>query len=112
QSLSHRLGADLGGGDGVCANIDFPFPGTLVNEATAQACGFARDTDPWPPERSVWPLVAIVDECIDEEWLQPLAAHLRATSSGPGQRPRRYAMVRHLADLFDRYAVHRPELVL
>src|SRR5580698_9974718 len=30
QRLSHRLGASNGAGDGVCANIDFPFPGGLV----------------------------------------------------------------------------------
>ena len=41
----------------------------------------------------------------DEPWLQPLAGHL------PANRARRFAAVRHLADLFDRYALHRPELV-
>ena len=33
QRLSTRLGAREGRQDGVCANIDFPFPGTLVGGA-------------------------------------------------------------------------------
>ncbi len=37
QRLSAHLGASRGGSDGVCANVDFPFPGTLVNRALALA---------------------------------------------------------------------------
>jgi hypothetical protein len=33
QRLSHRLGSSNAAGDGVCANIDFPFPAALVAAA-------------------------------------------------------------------------------
>ncbi|HET6793870.1 MAG TPA: exodeoxyribonuclease V subunit gamma, partial [Acidimicrobiales bacterium] len=115
QRLSHRLGASPGRTDGVCANVVFPFPGFLVGKATAAACGFAPEVDPWPPERSVWPLLELVDSHLGEDWLEPLAAHLRKASAepsgGPGSPPRRFATMRHLADLYDRYAVHRPDMV-
>jgi exodeoxyribonuclease V gamma subunit len=116
QRLSHRLGARAGDGDGVCANIDFPFPGTLLWMATAAACGFAppaRGDDPWAPEQAVWPLLQLVDEHMDDDFLSPLADHLRA-SGAPEKagEPRRFATVRHVADLYDRYAVHRPRMVL
>jgi exodeoxyribonuclease V gamma subunit len=120
QRLSHRLGASNGAGDGaldgVCANIDFPFPGTLVAEAMTAAFGPGLpqyDRDPWAPERSVWPLLQLVDEHLDDELMWPLAAHLRASSPAvQGKGPRRFAAVRHIADLFDSYAVHRPEMLL
>lgn len=114
QRLSHRLGAGLGGSDGVCANIDFPFPGALITAATAVACGLPGPRpDPWAPERSVWPLLQLVDEHLDDAVLWPLAAHLRASSPEvPGRGPRRFTAVRRLADLYDRYAVHRPEMLL
>src|SRR5437016_6086857 len=35
QQLSARLGTSPGGRDGVCANLEFPFPGTLVGGALA-----------------------------------------------------------------------------
>jgi len=116
QRLSHRLGASNAAGDGVCANIDFPFPGALVAAAMAAALGTGLpkyDRDPWAPERSVWPLLQLVDEHLDDELMWPLAAHLRSSSPAlPGKGPRRFTAVRHIADLFDSYAVHRPEMVL
>ena len=61
----------------------------------------------------MWPLLAVVDDHLGDEWLAPLAAHLGG--AGPdadeSRRGRRFGAVRHLADLFDRYAVHRPEMI-
>ncbi len=113
QRLSHRLGA-TDGEDGVCANVEFPFPGSVVGQATSVACGFDAALDPWAPDRSVWPLVEIVDEHLTAPWLEPLVAHLKAGSprSPEGTSTlRRFATVRHLADLYDRYAVHRPDMI-
>jgi len=115
--LSQRLSACLGvtpdHSDGVCANVEFPFPGRLVGGAVAAASGVDRDADPWLPERSVWPLLEVVDACLGEPWLASLAAHLGDAGSDPdaGRRARRFTSVRHIADLYDRYGVHRPEML-
>jgi len=61
QRMSWGLGASPGRADGVCANVDFPTPHRLVQAAVAAASGIDPDRDPWVPERSVWPLLAIVD---------------------------------------------------
>src|SRR4051812_37880307 len=106
QQLSAGLGAAPGRGDGVCANVGFPSPRRLVAEAVAGASGIDADADPWLPERAVWPLLEVVDEALGEAWLAPLAAHVEGD-----RRARRFAVVRHLADLFDRYGVQRPALV-
>ncbi|MGI8683764.1 MAG: exodeoxyribonuclease V subunit gamma [Acidimicrobiales bacterium] len=115
QVLSGSLGVSsrAGAADGVCANVEFPFPGRLVGGAVATATGVERDTDPWLPERAAWPLLEAVEEALDEPWLAPLAAHLGRTGSDPDEqrRSRRLSTVRHLADLFDRYGVHRPAMV-
>ncbi|PLS76265.1 MAG: exodeoxyribonuclease V subunit gamma, partial [Actinobacteria bacterium] len=113
QRLSLRLGVTPGRSDGVCANMDFPFPGRLVSGAVAGATGVESQADPWLPERSVWPLLDVVDVSLAEQWLAPLAAHLGG--DGPdahdGRRRRRFASVRHVADLYDRYGVHRPQML-
>lgn len=127
QRLSATLGASEGGHDGVCANVVFPFPATLTERALAAATAVDPDGDPWPVRRSVWPLLSVVDGHLEEAWLAPLAGHLGrvapgATSpSADGPRPdgtaddprraRRFAAVRHLADLFDHYGVHRPGMI-
>jgi exodeoxyribonuclease V gamma subunit len=124
QRLSTVLGTGVDREDGVCANVDFPFPGRLVGGALAVACGVDCDRDPWVPERSVWPLLEVVGERRHEPWLAVLAAHLGgddgrsdAGESDPahgGGDPgggRRFSAVRHLADLYDRYGVHRPAML-
>src|SRR2546423_8078366 len=102
QRLSAVLGASPGRADGVCANVEFPFPGRLVNGAVAAAAGLDRETDPWLPERSVWPLIHVVESSIGESWLAPLAAHLGGagadTDPSPSRGARRLSSVRHIAD--------------
>jgi exodeoxyribonuclease V gamma subunit len=113
QRLSTRLGTTSHARqDGVCANIEFPFPGRLIMRALAAATGIDPEEDPWLPERSVWPLLEVVDECVGEPWLATLERHLKGARGDPGEPPRRFSVVRHIADLFDRYGVHRPDMVL
>jgi exodeoxyribonuclease V gamma subunit len=105
QRLSGGLGASPGRGDGVCANVGFPTPRRLANDAVAAASGVDPAADPWLPERLVWPLLEIVERSLGEPWLRALAEHV-----APGE-PRRFAAVRRVADLLDRYALHRPEML-
>jgi len=112
QRMSSGLGASPGRSDGVCANVAFPTPRRLLGDAVAAASGIDPETDPWLPERSVWPLLEVVDACLAEPWLRTLADHLGAgRDDDPARRARRFAAVRHLADLFDGYALHRPDMV-
>ena len=118
QQLSARLGARDGRRDGVCANIDFPFPGKLVSDALARASDIDPAVDPWLPERAVWPLMEVVEAHFTEAWLAPLAEHIRLSGVRHDDDRNveldevRFSSVRHVADLFDRYAVHRPDMLL
>src|SRR4051794_2717972 len=111
QRLSARLGASNDGADGVCANVLFPSPWRLASDAIAAGSGFEPDVDPWRPERAVWPLLEVVDEQLGAAWLELLTAHLRGSDDKPAPAARRFATVRHLAELFDRYSLHRPAMM-
>jgi exodeoxyribonuclease V gamma subunit len=113
QQLSQHLGTTPGRADGVCANVEFPFPGALLTRVVAAVEGFDAEADPWAPERCVWPLLEVVQESLGEPWLATVAAHLGAggPEPDPARRARRFALARHVADLFDRYGVHRPAMV-
>src|SRR3954453_12083426 len=104
QRLSLRLGATTDRQDGVCANVAFPSPRWVIESALAAASGIDPDEDPWGPGRAVWPLLEVVDEHRDEPWLGALHAHLERSRG-------RLGAVRHIAGLFDRYALHRPEML-
>ncbi|HWH12848.1 MAG TPA: exodeoxyribonuclease V subunit gamma [Solirubrobacteraceae bacterium] len=118
QRLSTSLGASPGRRDGVCANIDFPFPRRLAGEAVATASGIDPAADPWLPERALWPLLEVIDACLSEPWLQTLAAYLGGpndpatdAAGDPVRRARRLRSASQIAGLYDRYAVHRPEML-
>ncbi|MCD9623990.1 exodeoxyribonuclease V subunit gamma [Rhabdothermincola salaria] len=89
--LAARLGASApGAGDGIVANVDFVFPATLVRRALGDRCGLGS----W----SVGPLTWAVYEALGDE-----PDHF-------GQSPDA-VRARAIADLFDRYALHRPTMV-
>jgi exodeoxyribonuclease V gamma subunit len=92
QSLSAALGASPGRFDGVCANIEFPFPRRLVGDAVAAASGIDPDDDRWPPKRAVWPLLEVVDACLGEPWLHTLSAHLGGGLDDPIRWARRLSI--------------------
>src|SRR4051812_47685279 len=110
QQAAAHLGASPGREDGICANVLFPSPRRLVADAVAAASGVDPETDPWRPERAVWPLLEVIDAHRREDWLGPLNTHLCAGGDSP-LRARRFAAARHLAGLYDRYAANRPELL-
>ena len=113
QRVSARLGATPGRADGVCANVEFPSPRRLTGDAVAAASGIDPGSDPWLAERMVWPLLGLVERALDEPWMQVLAAHLGHGAGAPdaSRRARRLSSVRHVAELFDRYAIQRPAMV-
>jgi len=109
QRLSHRLGTGPRGGDGVCAGVRFLNPRSLVSLLLDR-----ESDDPWDPERLVWPLLATIDESLDEREFATLARHLghgQDGADGELRRNRRYSVALRLAHLFAAYAVQRPSLV-
>jgi len=111
--LTQRLSTMLGtpDGDGVAANIHFPSPTRLVDEAVAAASGIEADDDAWAPQRVLWQLLEIIDTCVGEPWCTVLAAHL-GDGAGDHRSGRRYAAAEHLRDLFRSYEQHRPAMLV
>ena len=102
QRLSHVLG--------VCAGVTFRHPRSLIADLTGVA-----DDDPWSPDAMVWPLLGVIDSCLDEPWCTPLATHLGHSEAGEEKelrQGRRYAVARRLAGLFASYARQRPQLLV
>ena len=103
--LAERLGAS-GRSDGIVANIHLPFPGSLrwtVLRAHSAYLGQVDQDDPWQVDRLVWSILHVLSEPPTE--LDPRLTRARlppgvvlASRAGP------------IADLFDRYSVHRPTL--
>ena len=101
--LARHLGASgPGRGDGVAANFVRAYPGTL-RTCVLTAGRDDPDRDPWTIDRLVWPVLAVTRQAGDD----PGLAALHRLPPGAS----RYAQARRVADLFDRYHLHRPEMV-
>src|SRR3954449_2282631 len=100
RGVERWLAQQLSLGLGVCANVGFPSLRTLVRDAVAVASEIDPESDPWVPERAVWPLRGVIDASLGEPWLDVLAAHL-GTDATSERRARRFTTARHLAQLFD-----------
>ncbi|MDF3341879.1 exodeoxyribonuclease V subunit gamma [Mycolicibacterium septicum] len=102
QRLSNRLG--------VCAAVEFRNPRSLIAELTGTA-----DVDPWSADAMAWPLLAVIDDNLDQPWCRPVATHLGHFETGDEyelRQGRRYAVARRLAGLFASYARQRPQLLV
>lgn len=108
--LAERLGRDdvRGEGGGVCANVDFAFPGRFVTEVVRRCTGEEPDPDRWHPDRLVWPILDLLPGLLPAPEAAPLRTYL--TEDDLVDR-RRYTLCRRIADLFDRYALYRPDMV-
>ena len=94
--LTRRLAERLG----VAANIVMPFPGRFLGAAL----GTPLDADdPWEVDRLAWAVLDVLESGgVDVPgW--------RGAPRGPLSR--RYATARRIADLFDRYATTRPQIL-
>lgn len=103
--LSQRLSNHLG----VCAGVQFRNPRSLIAELTD-----TTTTDPWAADAMVWPLLAVIDDSLDEPWCTTLATHLGHFTTGEERelrQGRRYAVARRLAGLYASYARQRPRLL-
>ena len=101
--LARHLGAGgPGQGDGVAANVVRAYPGTLRSCVLA-ADRADPDRDPWAIDRLVWSVLAVTEHAADP------GAGSAPPAGGPGRPVTHQA--RRVADLFDRYHLHRPAMV-
>lgn len=94
RELARTLGA-INGSNGIVSNITFIYPRQLVN-ATA--------TEPTGPKHSEWDANNLTWNIIDT-----LLTHTNISVPGFTEAP--LTVARRAADLFDRYASHRPEML-
>lgn len=114
QQLSHHLGADASGDDGVCANVQFPRPSQVLDSAVASVSPeHARAVEVWAPERTTWVLVDLLEEIastlVPLDGYELVHRHLDLGADVPTGR--RYALARRVAGLLHRYEVSRPEVL-
>lgn len=113
QHLSSTLGASAGAADGISANVDFASPTRIVARIVEGLSKDVQASERWRADRMIWPVLATLDEHIDDPRLAVLAHHVgRDDSTGSRlRRGRRLSTARTIANLFDSYGWQRPTML-
>ena len=107
QRLSHHLGCDPDRGDGVCANVPFPFPSDLVAGVLSAIGG--EQMLRWAPERLMWTVLNEIDQADGDESLSVLHGYVAAGVPG-GER--RVLAATRATEAFARYSADRPQMLV
>ncbi|MGD9764515.1 MAG: exodeoxyribonuclease V subunit gamma [Candidatus Binatia bacterium] len=107
--MARWLSLELARRLGVWANPAFPFPRKLIDAVATAALGSPPEAAAlYAPETLVW---AVADE-LPRHLGSPSFAPLRGYLDGDDRGRKRQQLAARVADLFDQYAVFRPDMVI
>lgn len=104
RHLRHTLAEKLG----VCAHVNFPFPNAALD---ALASDPRAGPDPWAPECLTWALLEVLPKVSATASGGPVRSYLDASRHVSGVDARTWGFAARVAEIFDGYITHRPELV-
>ena len=107
RSMEDWLSMELSRRNGICANVDFPFPHTLVKRVYNAIEG-REEEDNWLKQgQLLWRLMDRLTSDIGQPEFEEIASYLAEDDSGI----KRYQLATNIARLFDTYSHFRPEMV-
>ncbi len=104
RALGAWLSTELAKRHGVWANADFKTPRAWLGALTG---GDDGATDPFQPEALAWSIAALLPKHLEDIAFAEVRRYLSDDKDGT----KRLALAERIARLFDRYILHRPELV-
>jgi exodeoxyribonuclease V gamma subunit len=106
RGMARWLSMQLASKIGVCANLSCPFPNAFISRVLGRLLD-EEATGNDEREMVTWRLMGLLADLKDETVFAPLNDYLAT-----GGERQRFELARQLANLFDQYAVYRPDLVL
>jgi exodeoxyribonuclease V gamma subunit len=103
--------ADRGIGDGIAANIEFPFPHRLVVDVLSQIPDSARSIEAWADRAVVSHLERIIDDHHDDDWMWLIARFVEGPDGDASDGAQRLRAAQKIGRLFSSYTRHRPQMV-
>lgn len=104
--MARWLSLALADAQGICLNVEFPLPATLVWELWRKSLPGVPDESTFVPAAMAWRLMELLAD-LGEGAAAPLLAYLDG-----GDDMRRFELASRIAVAFDQYLVYRPEMVL
>lgn len=110
RPAEHWLQTQLAQRLGICANVRFLSPSTLLAESVAAILGAdAAMAESWQCDRLTWAILRLLPELLAHETFAALKFYLG--SDAADGNPRAFGLARRIAECFDRYQTSRPDVI-
>ncbi len=93
--------------NGICANIQFPFPNSFLDQIAQQLMPDDELPSPFDPDVLPFEILKVLPDCI----LSPAFTRLKNYLADDATRLKAMQLASKLADLYDQYLVFRPEMI-
>ena len=93
--------------NGICANFDFPFPNSFLEETYAKVIGPLPESTFFNPQSMTFSIMTLMNDLADHEAFAPIRSYLSAKASSM----KRFQLAGKIADAFDQYLVFRPDII-
>lgn len=107
QGMAHWLSLELAGKFGICANVQFAFPATIIWKLFAALGWTGPGMEVYRPEGLTWAVMAELDSLPDLS----TAGLFKENLAGEDLALQRYQVARRVAKCFDRYMAFRPDWI-
>ncbi|RJQ78751.1 MAG: exodeoxyribonuclease V subunit gamma [Desulfobacteraceae bacterium] len=94
--------------NGICTNIDFPFPNALLERLYTQIIGNLPEYYPYEPHVLTFRILYLLPDLLELPEFEPLRRYL----SNQHRPLKLYQLARKIAAAFDQYAVYRSDLLV
>jgi exodeoxyribonuclease V gamma subunit len=108
QGMARWLSQRIAQHSGIAANIDFPLPARFVWQVFAGQLGIPENMDAYERPVMQWRILALLTDPAVEPLFAEAASYLRDDPDGR----KAFLLAAKIADLFDRYLVYRPDMLL
>ncbi len=108
KGMERWLSMELASRVGIWANCEFPFPNRFTWGVFKTVLENVPDFDRLSPEVNAWRIVRVLPDCLETEGFETLRLYLGKTQLSL----KKLQLAERIADVFDTYAVYRPEQVL
>jgi exodeoxyribonuclease V gamma subunit len=109
KGMERWLSMELARRHGVWANPAFPFPRTLLNDASRLLLGekALANAAAFEPEALLWRVARLLPALLEQAAFAPIRSYLEDDERGA----RRMQLASRIAAVFDRYVLYRPDLI-
>jgi exodeoxyribonuclease V gamma subunit len=106
--MQRWVSLELAKHNGICANVQFPFPNSFLEETARQVVPDFPELSPFDPDVLMFKIMKKLPDCTRQKGFK----HLKAYLADDVTHLKRLQLSRKLADLYDQYQVFRPEMIL